>query len=364
LLRVIPLFHVEVRAMSLPVRTGRRGRSGFTLIELLVVIAIIAILIGLLLPAVQKVREAAARATCANNMKQMGLALHGHHDARGTLPPGGMNGGNCCGQNLWTNWAIEILPYMEQDNIYRQYNQNQLNNSPGNKFVTQSRVKSYECPSDVNAGRLMQPASGAQADRGSAAAPDQALWMTSSYRAISGRSNDIPGHGAWDTSEPALWPSNTMNQSFRGLLHATSAAYNGIPAQTAVAQLGGPERLIGCTDGLSNTLMLGEYATQSTIRRTSFWAYTYTSYNQSSIGSESRYFGTHYGASASDPGSCAGTPGLNTDQLCKRSINSFHPQGANFTMGDGSVRFISRNVAMNQLQGMATMAAGEVTNIQ
>jgi prepilin-type N-terminal cleavage/methylation domain-containing protein/prepilin-type processing-associated H-X9-DG protein len=127
-------------------------RRGFTLIELLVVLAIIAILIGLLLPAVQKVRESAARLKCQNNLKQMGLACHSSHDANGGLPPGYRSSGAYLDGGTDTapgwGWAAFLLPFLEQDNLFRQINLTQP--LQGQAAIT-TMLPVFLCPSDVPA---------------------------------------------------------------------------------------------------------------------------------------------------------------------------------------------------------------------
>jgi len=143
--------------------SGRLRRGAFTLIELLVVIAIIAILIGLLLPAVQKVREAAARMSCSNNMKQLGIAAHSYADALGGLPPAGVMrnySDNPYTDEIGPNWAVLILPYIEQEALYKQ-------NSAGINLwmstaatttdkswanVRTTTIKTFLCPSDGGSG--------------------------------------------------------------------------------------------------------------------------------------------------------------------------------------------------------------------
>ena len=251
--------------MSTFSKPGAR-RSGFTLIELLVVIAIIAILIGLLLPAVQKVRDAAARMSCSNNLKQIGLALHNYHDAHGTFPAGNDTRGNCCAAPSYSNWAIDILPFIEQDNLFRGYQTaNSYNIQPtvatppglvlnwdsSNIPVVQTFVKTYACPADPNAkpGRTAEPGSGPANDL-------NIQYAFGSYRAVSGMSS-FTGRVFWDTCEPGLIddlpaPFNVLSQQWKGILHSVNARHSRCP-------MGGPEAIVNVSDGTSNTLMVGEY---------------------------------------------------------------------------------------------------------
>jgi prepilin-type N-terminal cleavage/methylation domain-containing protein len=136
-------------APSVLLHAGLRGRGrGFTLIELLVVIAIISILIGMLLPAVQKAREAAARISCANNLKQIGLAMHMYHNDHERLPPNRLGDGRA-------TWAVLILPYLEQDNLYRQWDLSKTYFEQ-TEVARRGTVKGYFCPSRRTAGDAPQ----------------------------------------------------------------------------------------------------------------------------------------------------------------------------------------------------------------
>ncbi len=178
-----------------------RSFRGFTLVELLVVIAIIGVLVALLLPAVQAAREAARRTQCQSNLKQVTLAILNYTSAfNGKLPPGGITNGPCCSTRSKENWAILILPHMEQQALYDQYRFDLFNEDPLNLPVLQQILPSYLCPSDEDTLELARPESG----------PGNQLQMArGSYRANTGRCGD-PVLGWWDAPGQTDGFSNLM----------------------------------------------------------------------------------------------------------------------------------------------------------
>jgi prepilin-type N-terminal cleavage/methylation domain-containing protein len=358
---------------------SRRHRSipdGFTLIELLVVIAIIAILIGLLLPAVQKVREAANRAQCTNNLKQMGLALHNHHDTLGRFPAGvtiGMNQSSGAGwwgggraprvpaydppPNGWATptttypsdgywgYQMRIAPYMEMENLSRAIPSwsswpwwtKLPGRTDGAGNIVSQRFKLYSCPSDTR---------GMQAWTEPGTGNEHAL---TSYMGVIGRDT-------WKETLPG-----TGNPT------ATSAK---LPGQDGVLFVNSKVRIADITDGASNTLMIGERPPDNTTEYGWNWvAWGYDGYGFSAgdclLGVRERIT-----TITTAPGLYrAGHPNNSSDW---NHYWSLHPGGGMWLMGDGSVRFIPYAVgttvvtqinAINVtfLEVLASRAGGEVT---
>jgi prepilin-type N-terminal cleavage/methylation domain-containing protein/prepilin-type processing-associated H-X9-DG protein len=322
-------------------------RCGFTLVELLVVLAIIAVLVALLLPAVQKVRESAARSQCAHNLKQIALALHQFHETNGSFPAGSYNTG-ASGAPCYSNWAIAILPHLEQGNLFQTYRDYPtLNESAANQAFRLMRVKTYECPSDPLAGSAATPAGGPGGN---------GEWRRGAYRAVSGKSvastvNFCQVRQFWDSYEPQ---NGTLSLAQRGVLHAVShpldwpARLPRIPA--------GAERFSLIKDGVSSTLLVGEYTPLDAPDRATFWAYSSSSYNQSTVSDESRILGDRFNQCVQ----VGAATGQGDDGPCRRGFGSNHGRGLNFAFADGSTRFVSYDVDIHLLSALATVDGGEV----
>jgi prepilin-type N-terminal cleavage/methylation domain-containing protein len=275
----------------------RLFRRGFTLIELLVVIAIIAILIGLLLPAVQKVREAASRMKCSNNMKQIGIGLHNYHDTFLRLPPprGDLQSPNQNGVfTVYGGWMCDLLPFVEQQNLKKA-----LTAYPTFNFGTflqnyTTVVKGYICPSD---GRLenVPPGNGA----------------FTSYLGVTGNTND--------QASQFFGPTN-------GIFDVAS---KGI-------------KLVDIVDGTSNTVMVGERPPASDY----FWGWWSVSDYDCLLSASNQivfYGGCQVPGYFSQPRPGVMAMDANATNLCGGDSNkfwSFHTGGSNWLLGDASVRFI------------------------
>ncbi|NBR07952.1 MAG: DUF1559 domain-containing protein [Planctomycetes bacterium] len=314
------------------------SKKGFTLIELLVVIAIIGILIGLLLPAIQKVREAASRTRCLNNLKQIGLALHGYHDVNVKLPPGQSPWTNpVTGLDVWNVTPFEgcwsflayILPFMEQEAIYKKakdYASSAATAYSWNNPVCAQQMKIFNCPADAR-GVLAITAAAA---------------------------------------------GTSVDQSLTGYLGnagTTSASYDG------VLFMGSKIRFNDISDGLSNTFFVGERPPNSNLEF-GWWfaAYGYDGKGNGDCVMTSNdlaianYFIANYSAPPNKPcngtaaqkiGLQSGTPEVGCDAA---HYWSFHNGGSMFLMGDGSTRLIL-NSSNSLIGALSTRAGGELSNI-
>jgi prepilin-type N-terminal cleavage/methylation domain-containing protein/prepilin-type processing-associated H-X9-DG protein len=308
--------------------------SAFTLIELLVVIAIIAVLIGLLLPAVQKVRDSAARLQCQNNLKQIGLAIHNYNDTYKHLPPSIRP--PTVG-SVRQRWVTNTLPFFEQDNLHDAYDFSFNWSAPGNRAAVQIRLKVFECPASPSTGSRLDYA---PEDRSTPIA------ATGDYSAVTHVDPRLVSLGLVAYAGPGMLPKNVL------------------------------PKLSEVTDGLSHTIMVTESAGQPYVyqRRQQVGAPSAVMTNGgawSRPGSEISLVGSSYDGTVL-PGPC-GINCTNGEDVGSApyphpvygvdgsgQIYSFHTGGVNALFGDGHVSFIDQGINIATLGALVTRSGREV----
>jgi prepilin-type N-terminal cleavage/methylation domain-containing protein/prepilin-type processing-associated H-X9-DG protein len=313
--------------------SGQFRRGAFTLVELLVVIAIIAILIGLLLPAVQKVREAAARMKCSNNLKQLGQAMHHHHDTYDVFPPGWaeapavvpqggklVQGGHGFGPFL--------LPFIEQAPLARIYRWEKRSQGLENQPVATTHLKVFQCPT-------------AEADRRITKVEDPQNYSYGGW----GATTDYTGIREIDIRLVELRLVDRANE-YWGVLTTSLRTSHFLT------------RIGDITDGTSQTLLITESAGRPQLWRAGRLVPDGSLRNAAWVG------GTLIFAQGSTPDGATKLGPCAINCTNDREVYSFHPGGANAVFADGSVHFLKASLDMRMLARMATRAGGEVVTDQ
>jgi len=330
-----------MRSTNGPVRL--RSRRGFTLIELLVVIAIIAVLIGLLLPAVQRVREAANRMKCANNLKQYGLACVNYHDTNGLFPPGGLvlpSGPGWANLNWNANkgtWLVYTLPYMEEETLFKQIPNLTVPNFDSIGAAEQAGVlpkvfSNMRCPSDgFEIGAAYSNYMGSLGP--------QCLDDKCGYIPFQQYCNQP----AWGYETSADDASTDVSDACRGMFGRGGAKLN----------------MASVTDGMSNTFMLGEaLPSQNAHMLFTTWYTIYGTQLNSTI------IPINYPIDEKDLTWCGQNGATPAHSMFNNNVSwgfkSRHPLGVNFAFGDGSVRFISQNIEHRTYQLLGCRNDGQV----